>query len=59
MEGVVAPVLHKIEPPAIVDKIDVPQLFMTLTLGADGITIGVAVPDPAALVQPFTVWVTV
>ena len=52
----VEPVLHSKLPPAVVDKVDVPsQLFTTVTTGADGTTLGAAMPDPAALVQPFTV----
>ena len=31
----------------------------TVTVGADGIAFGVAVPLPVALVHPFTIWVTV
>jgi hypothetical protein len=32
-----------------------PQLSTTLTVGADGIALGAAVPLPDGLVQPFTV----
>ena len=35
------------------------QLLVTVTVGADGTTFGDAVPLPATLVHPFTVWVTV
>ena len=56
---VVAPVLHKILPTALVDKVEVPlQLSVTVTTGADGVVLGEAVPVPVALVQPFTVTVT-
>ena len=42
------------------DKVDVPsQLSVTLTDGAVGVVFGAAIPDPAALVQPLTVVVTV
>ena len=60
MEEVVAPVLHNNVPVAVVDKVDVPlQLLTTFTIGVDGVVFGAAVPDPAALVQPSTVCVTV
>jgi hypothetical protein len=36
-----------------------PQLFATVTTGADGITFGAAIPVPEGLVQAFTVCVTV
>ena len=58
MEDVVAPVLHNKEPVAVADKVDVPQLSVTATTGADGIAFGKAAPEPAALTQPFTVCVT-
>ena len=54
-----APVLHNKLPPALVDNVELPQLLVTFTTGADGIAIGDAVPLPAPLVQPFTVVVTV
>ena len=59
IEEVVAPVLHNKVPVVLADKIDVPQLLITLTTGADGIANGAAMAEPAALVQPSTVWVTV
>ena len=59
IEGVVAPVLHNIVPPAGIDKVELPQLFTTVTTGVAVIVFGAALPDPAALVQPLTVWVTV
>ena len=56
--GVVAPFDHsRFEPVAV--SVDVPQLSDTVTIGADGMVIGVAVPEPAALVHPPTVCVTV
>jgi putative N-acetylmannosamine-6-phosphate epimerase len=60
MEEVVAPVLHNNVPVAVVDKVDVPlQLLTTFTIGVAGAVFGAAVPDPASLVQPLTVCVTV
>lgn len=60
MDGVVAPVLHNNEPvkPVAVST-ELPQLSVTCTDGASGIGFGAAVPEPLALVQPFTVWFTV
>ena len=52
--------LHNNVPDAVVDKADVPlQLFTTFTEGVAGVVFGAAVPDPAELVQPSTVCVTV
>ena len=52
--------LHNNVPDAVVDKVDVPsQLFTTFTEGAAGVVFGAAVPEPASLIQPSTVWVTV
>jgi hypothetical protein len=59
MLGVAAPVLHSSVPAAVVDKVDEPQLFETVTAGVAGVDLGAAVPLPDPLVQPFTVWVTV
>ena len=60
MEEVVAPLLHNSDPVAVVDNVDVPsQLSTTVTTGVDGVVFGAAIPEPAALVQPFTVCVTV
>ena len=59
MEAVVAPLLHNKVPVAVVDKTDVPQLLTTVTTGAVGIAFGAATPEPAALIQPLTVLVTV
>jgi hypothetical protein len=50
--------LHNNVPVALVLNTDVPQLFTTVTTGVDGIAVGDAVPDPAKLVHPFTVAVT-
>ena len=47
-------------PEAVVDNVDVPlQLFTTFTTGVAGVVFGAAVPEPAALTQPFKVCVTV
>ena len=52
--------LHNNDPEAVVDNVDVPsQLFTTFTVGVAGVVFGAAVPEPSALVQPFTVVVTV
>jgi hypothetical protein len=60
MEEVVAPVLHNNVPVAVVDKVDVPlQLLTTFTVGVEGAVFGAAVPEPASLVQPSNVCVTV
>ena len=60
MEAVISPVLHNKEPanPEAVNK-ELPQLSITVTAGADGISFGAAMPLPGALVHPFTVCVTV
>lgn len=60
MEDVVVPVLHNNVPVAVVDNVEVPlQLLTTFTVGLAGVAFGAAVPEPASLAQPFTVWVTV
>src|SRR3989338_8399739 len=43
----------------VVDSVEEPQLFTTVTTGAEGIVTGAAVPDPFAEVHPATVCVTV
>ena len=58
MDGVLAPLLHNKVPEALVDNVELPQLFTTITTGADGVVFGAAVPIPCALVQPSTVDVT-
>ena len=56
----VAPLFHNKEPVNdVAVKIELPQLFTTVTTGADGIAFGAAIPLPERLVHPFTVWVTV
>lgn len=59
MNGVLTPLLHNNVPDAIVESVEFPQLFSTVTTGADGIIFGADVPLPASLVHPFTVVVTV
>ena len=59
MDEVVAPVLHNKLPVAVVDRTELPQLFTTVTSGADGIDLGAAVPLPDTLMHPFTVVVAV
>jgi hypothetical protein len=50
----VAPVDQtKLVPVAL--KTELPQLFVTYTIGADGTDNGAAIPDPAELTQPLTV----
>ena len=51
--------LHNKVPVAVVDNVEVPQLFTTATAGADGTAFGAAIPEPVALVQPLTVCLTV
>lgn len=56
IEVLVAPLLHNNDPvkfPAV--NTELPQLFTTDTVGADGITFGADVPLPAAPVHPFIV----
>ena len=60
MDEVVAPLLHNKEPVNdVAVNIELPQLFSTVTPGADGISFGAATPVPEGLVHPFTVCVTV
>jgi hypothetical protein len=59
IEAVVAPLLHNIVPPAGIDRVELPQLFTTVTTGVAVTAFGVALPDPIALVHPFTALVTV
>jgi predicted transcriptional regulator len=59
IEAVVAPVLHRIVPPAGIDKTELPQLLTTVTTGVAGVATGAARPEPAALLQLPTVLVTV
>lgn len=60
MDVFVSPVLHNndpVKPDAV--SVELPQLFITETPGAFGIVLGAAIPLPASLVHPSTVWVTV
>ena len=59
MDEVVAPLLHNKEPPnepAV--NVELPQLFSTVTTGADGMSFGAATPLPEELLHPFTVCIT-
>ena len=58
MELAAEPLLQSIVPPAGIDKVELPQLFTTVTTGV-AVTTGAATPEPAALIQPFTVLLTV
>ena len=61
MDGIVVdPLLHNKEPvkPEAVNT-ELPQLLTAVIAGTDGIALGADTPLPAALVHPFTVWVTV
>src|SRR4249920_515164 len=59
MDEVVAPLLHNKEPVKdVAVNVELPQLFTTVTTGADGMSFGVATPLPGTLVHPFTVCVT-
>jgi hypothetical protein len=60
MDEVVAPLLHNKEPVKdVAVNVELPQLFTTVTPGADGISLGAATPLPGRLIHPFTVCVTV
>ena len=60
IDEVVAPLLHNKAPVKdVAVNIELPQLFTTVTPGADGITFGAATPLREGLVHPFTVCVTV
>lgn len=58
IEDPVAPLFHNKLPEAVVDKVDEPQLFTTVTTGVAGAAFGEAVPEPGTLVQLPTVCVT-
>jgi hypothetical protein len=55
IEEVDCPVDHNNVPVAVVERIDVPQLFTTVTTGTEGPAPGLATPDPIGLTQPFVV----
>lgn len=59
IDEVDAPLLHNNVPAAVVESVELPQLFTTVTLGVTGIVLGADVPDPVPLVHPLTVVVTV
>ena len=60
IEEVDSPVFQSNVPAALVERTEVPsQLSATVTIGVEGVDLGAATPDPASLVQPFTVAVTV
>ena len=58
IDEVLSPVLHNKVPVAVVDNVEVPQLFTTVTTGVAGMAFGAAMPEPAVLVQPLTDCVT-
>ena len=58
MDEVFAPVFHNNVPAELVDKVELPQLLTTVTVGVAGIDFGAATPLPKALVHPFIVVVT-
>lgn len=61
IDVVVSPVLHNrlpVNDPAV--NVELPQLFTTVTVGVGTTALfGAAIPEPAALVQPLMVCVTV
>ena len=59
MELLVDPLLHRILPPDGIESVELLQVFTTVTTGVAVWLVGAAVPEPAALVQPLTVLVTV
>lgn len=59
IEEAVAPLLHSNVPVAVVESVELPQLFTTDTVGVAGVVLGAAIPLPGALVHPLTVVVTV
>jgi len=60
IDNVVAPLLHNNVPVKLVAvNTELPQLFATVTVGADGIVFGAEVPLAVPLVHPFIACVTV
>ena len=60
IDEVVAPLLHNKEPVKdVAVNIELPQVFTTVTTGADGIAFGAVTTLPEGLVHPFTDCVTV
>jgi hypothetical protein len=51
--------LHNNVPVAEAASIEFPQLFVTVTTGADGVVFGALMPEPGKLAHPLTVAVTV
>jgi hypothetical protein len=58
MDEAVAPLLHNNIPVAVVDNVDVPQLFTTVTTGAAGAVFGADTPLPARLLHPLLPFAT-
>jgi len=54
IEEVVAPV-DQLKLLPVAEIVDVPHPFVTVVVGADGIAIGAATPEPTELVHPFDV----
>lgn len=60
IDGVVALLLQRIVPVVLeAVRVEVPQSFETVTVGAAGVAFGADTPDPGTLVQPFALLVTV
>ena len=60
ISAVVSFVLHRNEPTPVAVSVEVPlQLLATSIPGIAGVDLGAAIPEPAALVQPLIVVVTV
>jgi hypothetical protein len=60
IDAVVPPLLHnKVPVKLLAVKSELPQLFVTVTVGAVGTVFGAEVPLPVGLVHPLTVCVTV
>jgi hypothetical protein len=59
IEAVISFVFHNNVPVAFVVRVELPQLSTTVTIGAAGADFGDAKPEPAPLIHPLTVWVTV
>ena len=56
IDAVVAPLLHNNDPVKLLAvKRELPQLFITVTVGAVGIVLGAEMPLPLALVHPVNV----
>ena len=55
MDGVVAPLLHNSVPVALVVRVELPQLFTTVTTGVAGLFFGVTTTLDSLLKHPFMV----